>query len=151
MALPQPLRWTSLPFLNFHGPSHGKSAHSISIPYSPRLHFLRRGQSSCLSRPGWVEIRTRNFRGVGAVRQYPVRIQAAYISPPAADPHIELESSEKALANNGIEGAKTVPIRWSHIGALVFRHKLRVALSAFALVASTACTLTMPIFSGRFF
>lgn len=151
MALPQPLRWTSLPFLNFHGPSRGKSAHAISIPYSPRLHFLRRGQSSCLSRPGWVEIRTRNFRGVGAVRQYPVRIQAAYISPPAADPHIELESSEKALANNGIEGAKTVPIRWSHIGALVFRHKLRVALSAFALVASTACTLTMPIFSGRFF
>lgn len=114
------------------------------MPSSTKLRSLSRRKSS-------VEIRTRSFRGVGGVGEYRIRVQAAYISPPAADPHFELESSKTALTNIGIEGSKTVPIRWSLIGALVFRHKLRVALSAFALVASTACTLTMPIFTGRFF
>lgn len=151
MASPLPLPWSSLPFRNFYGPSRGKSAHAISIPSSTKLRSLRRRQSSFPSRPGSVEIRTRSFRGVGGVGEYRIHVQAAYISPPAVDPHFELESSKTALTNNGIEGAKTVPIRWSLIGALVFRHKLRVALSAFALVGSTACTLTMPIFTGRFF
>lgn len=42
-------------------------------------------------------------------------------------------------------------ISWGLLWSLLSEHKLRLAVSALTLVGCTTCTLSMPIFSGRFF
>ncbi|XP_023914965.2 ABC transporter B family member 28 [Quercus suber] len=81
-------------------------------------------------------------------------ISFAYVSAPASDPSVSepdpridgsgpLTEKDRAPAPN--------PISWGLLWTLLSRHKLRLAISAFALVGCTTCTLSMPIFSGRFF
>ncbi|KAJ6676175.1 ATP-BINDING CASSETTE SUB-FAMILY B [Salix viminalis] len=42
-------------------------------------------------------------------------------------------------------------ISWSLLWSLLAKHKVRLVVCAFTLVGCTSCTLSMPIFSGRFF
>lgn len=42
-------------------------------------------------------------------------------------------------------------ISWSLLWSLLAKHKVRLVLCAFTLAGCTSCTLSMPIFSGRFF
>ncbi|KAH9318642.1 hypothetical protein KI387_020411 [Taxus chinensis] len=77
---------------------------------------------------------------------------AAYISPPAdiVEAHDTRDNDGDNDNGNGI-AEPAVPISWSVIGKLLLAHKLGLALSVLALFASTACTLSMPIFSGKLF
>ncbi|EXC11886.1 ABC transporter B family member 28 [Morus notabilis] len=72
----------------------------------------------------------------------------AYVSGPASDPIIsepdpKIDSDSNPPPPSVISGA----LLWR----LLLKHKLRLALSALTLVGCTTCTLSMPIFSGRFF
>lgn len=50
------------------------------------------------------------------------------------------------------EVARPAPaVSWGVILPLLLRHKLRILVAVLALIGGTACTLSMPIFSGRFF
>lgn len=42
-------------------------------------------------------------------------------------------------------------ISWGLLWSLLAKHKVRLVVCAFTLVGCTSCTLSMPIFSGRFF
>ncbi|KAF8379407.1 hypothetical protein HHK36_028842 [Tetracentron sinense] len=77
---------------------------------------------------------------------------AAYISGPASDPII-CDSDPKVDDSNSPTTASPSPIAisWGLVWSLLLQHKLRLAISIAALVGCSTCTLSMPIFSGRFF
>ncbi|MCO5581757.1 hypothetical protein L7F22_035645 [Adiantum nelumboides] len=80
--------------------------------------------------------------------------RAAYISAPAADPNsLYYSNSGNGHSEFFDEELKrpTEVITWKLIGRLLLEEKLRLALSALALVGCSSCTLSMPVFSGRFF
>ncbi|KAM2384454.1 hypothetical protein ACFXTH_041889 [Malus domestica] len=73
----------------------------------------------------------------------------AYVSGPASDaivsePDPKLDESDAKVQPPSVIG-------WGLLWSLLLKHKLRLAVSAFALIGCSACTLSMPIFSGRFF
>ncbi|KAL4342082.1 hypothetical protein GQ457_08G036070 [Hibiscus cannabinus] len=76
-------------------------------------------------------------------------VSRAYVTGPPvvseSDPRIDdtEPDTDKAEASNLISRK----LLWS----LLARHKLRLGLSVLALIGGTTCTLSMPIFSGRFF
>ncbi|KAE8672362.1 hypothetical protein F3Y22_tig00111843pilonHSYRG00085 [Hibiscus syriacus] len=76
-------------------------------------------------------------------------VYRAYVTGPPivteSDPRIDDSEpdSDKTEASNLISRK----LLWS----LFARHKFRLCLSVLALVGGTTCTLSMPIFSGRFF
>ncbi|KAH8961884.1 hypothetical protein BDL97_05G071900 [Sphagnum fallax] len=82
--------------------------------------------------------------------------RAAYISAPA-DPQFlrgpdedEIKTELLGVLPVATRGPKPI-ITWGLVGSLLWRQKVRLGLALMALVASTACTLTMPLFSGKFF
>ncbi|CAM8906015.1 unnamed protein product [Rhodiola kirilowii] len=77
-------------------------------------------------------------------------IPKAYISAPGSDA-IVTESEPKASASEEGTSELQNAVSWGLLWSLIGRHKLRLAISGFSLVGCTACTLSMPIFSGRFF
>ncbi|CAL5080085.1 unnamed protein product [Urochloa decumbens] len=79
----------------------------------------------------------------------------AYISAPAP-------GSEAAYAPPSLDAAAAAAdvaaaisssdaVTWSGVWALLSRHRARLAVCVAALLACTTCTLSMPLFSGRFF
>ncbi|KAJ8633653.1 hypothetical protein MRB53_026989 [Persea americana] len=83
-------------------------------------------------------------------------IRAAYISAPASDPNISGIDEEEDPDGHQSRSQTTmvdssIPISWGYLWSLLMKHKLRLAASIVALVGCTSCTLSMPIFSGRFF
>lgn len=79
--------------------------------------------------------------------------RAAYISAPA-DPQFlrgpdedEIKTELLGVLPVATRGPKPI-ITWGLVGSLLWRQKVRLGLALMALVASTACTLTMPLFSG---
>ncbi|KAL0698351.1 hypothetical protein Bca4012_054473 [Brassica carinata] len=58
-----------------------------------------------------------------------------------------------------IDGSKSEPekeeskdlIKWGLVWSLMSKHKLRLAVCLLTLVGCSTCTLSMPVFSGRFF
>ncbi|BBN69791.1 non-intrinsic ABC protein 8 [Prunus dulcis] len=50
----------------------------------------------------------------------------------------------------GLQGPVPSVISWGLLLSLLLKHKLRLAISAFALIGCSACTLSMPIFSVIF-
>ncbi|KAJ4849453.1 ABC transporter B member 28 [Turnera subulata] len=80
-------------------------------------------------------------------------IPSAYVSGPASDP-IFCEPDRKIDQQEPQTEEKPPPpklITWGLLGSLLLRHKARLGLAALTLVGCTSCTLSMPIFSGRFF
>ncbi|RDY10753.1 ABC transporter B family member 28 [Mucuna pruriens] len=74
----------------------------------------------------------------------------AYVTAPVSDPNFG--DSDPKL--DGLDPEKAKPrnvITWSLLCTLLMKHKLRLALAVATLVACSTCTLSMPIFSGRFF
>uniref|UniRef100_A0A2N9FUK4 ABC transporter domain-containing protein n=1 Tax=Fagus sylvatica TaxID=28930 RepID=A0A2N9FUK4_FAGSY len=81
-------------------------------------------------------------------------ISFAYVSAPASDPTISDPDPRIDGSDSVTENARSPTlsaVSWGLLWSLLGRHKLRLAISAFALVGCTTCTLSMPIFSGRFF
>ncbi|RHN51880.1 putative peptide-transporting ATPase [Medicago truncatula] len=74
----------------------------------------------------------------------------AYISGPASDPNVA-EPDPKVDGLQQEEAVIPKVVTWELLGLLLFKHKFRIALCVASLFACTACTLSMPIFSGRFF
>lgn len=74
----------------------------------------------------------------------------AYVTGPASDPNI----SEPDPKLHGSLQEKIEPpsvITWELLSMLLTKHKLRLALCVASLFSCTACTLSMPIFSGNFY
>ncbi|XP_037457960.1 ABC transporter B family member 28-like [Triticum dicoccoides] len=78
----------------------------------------------------------------------------AYISAPAPGPDAYQPPSfdaAEAAADVAAAISSTDAITWAGVWALLSQHKARLAISLAALLACTTCTLSMPLFSGRFF
>lgn len=74
----------------------------------------------------------------------------AYISGPASDPNVA-EPDPKVDGLQQEEAVIPKVVTWELLGLLLFKHKFRIALCVASLFACTACTLSMPIFSGNFY
>lgn len=82
-----------------------------------------------------------------------MRPPSAYVSGPASDPIIT-EPDPKVESSNDAHDETVEPpsaISSSLLWSLLMRYKLRLAVSAVTLIGCSACTLSMPLFSGRFF
>ncbi|GAV61824.1 ABC_tran domain-containing protein/ABC_membrane domain-containing protein [Cephalotus follicularis] len=84
------------------------------------------------------------------------KIVAAYVSGPASDPIVsESYPKIKETVSRRDEEEEAVKSRklisWRLLWSLLVKHKLRLGVSVLALVGCTTCTLSMPIYSGRFF
>ncbi|KAL9375878.1 hypothetical protein Peur_032757 [Populus x canadensis] len=82
-------------------------------------------------------------------------ITSAYVTGPASDP-IVTEPDHKLDPTNDDSSVtekvqSTELISWGLVWSLLAKHKVRLVVCAFTLVGCTSCTLSMPIFSGRFF
>ncbi|EEF51451.1 ABC transporter B family member 28 [Ricinus communis] len=77
-------------------------------------------------------------------------IPCAYVSgpPTVGEPEPKVKASD-ATSEKVQESPKV--ISWGLLWSLLLNHKLRLAVCAMSLVACTTCTLSQPIFSGRFF
>ncbi|KAK7364287.1 hypothetical protein VNO80_12827 [Phaseolus coccineus] len=74
----------------------------------------------------------------------------AYVTAPASDHNFG--DPDPKLVGLGSENAKPQNvITWSLLCTLLMNHKLRLALMVATLFACSTCTLSMPLFSGRFF
>ncbi|PON57833.1 ATP-binding cassette containing protein [Trema orientale] len=84
--------------------------------------------------------------------RFPRTTAFAYVSGPASDP-IVAEPDPKIDDSDSSKPKQPSPsvVTWELLLRLLLKHKLRLALSLVALVGCTTCTLSMPIFSGRFF
>ncbi|XP_016204181.2 ABC transporter B family member 28 [Arachis ipaensis] len=76
---------------------------------------------------------------------------SAYVTGPGSDP-IFAEQGPK-IDGSGQDKPNTPPkvISWGLLWMLLMKHKLRLILSLATLIACSTCTLSVPIFSGRFF
>ncbi|XP_065870480.1 ABC transporter B family member 28 [Euphorbia lathyris] len=76
-------------------------------------------------------------------------ISCAYVSgaPPVTDPDPKVDASEAASEKPQSPKLISSGLLWS----LLLKHKLRIGALVLTLVGCTTCTLSMPIFSGRFF
>lgn len=71
----------------------------------------------------------------------------AYVSGPASDPIVSEPDPKFDEPDSKVQSPSV--ISWGLLWSLLLKHKLRLAISAFALVGCSACTLSMPIFSGK--
>ncbi|KAJ8752830.1 hypothetical protein K2173_008565 [Erythroxylum novogranatense] len=80
-------------------------------------------------------------------------ISCVYVTGPASDPIVSEPDPKVDASDDRDETVRSPPkaINWDLLCSLLFAHKLRLAISALSLVCCTTCTLSMPIFSGRFF
>lgn len=131
-TLPLPLRshLTRLKPPISHAPRalacHVKLSHSHSNPFPP--FSLLRSRSKGVVRP-----------------------PSAYVSGPASDPIIT-EPDPKVESSNDAHDETVEPpsaISSSLLWSLLMRYKLRLAVSAVTLIGCSACTLSMPLFSGK--
>ncbi|KAK1262729.1 ABC transporter B family member 28 [Acorus gramineus] len=77
---------------------------------------------------------------------------SAYISAPAFDADVdEAKTIDPAASPDAVSHRPITAISWGLIWALLMRHNLRIAAAFVSLIGCTVCTLSMPIFSGRFF
>ncbi|KAG6528189.1 hypothetical protein ZIOFF_010339 [Zingiber officinale] len=108
----------------------GRFSSTILFPGSPRLSLRLTSRT--------VDARRRSGRGA----------RAAYVSAPSAD----FESvSKRESSSDDFSPASPAALSWGVIWSLITRHKLRMAAACGSLIGGTACTLAMPIFSGKFF
>ncbi|GMH18415.1 hypothetical protein Nepgr_020256 [Nepenthes gracilis] len=75
---------------------------------------------------------------------------SAYVSGPASEP-IATEPNRNFADSLSENVESKNAITWRLLWSLLSKHKLRLAVSVFTLTGCSACTLSMPIFSGRFF
>ncbi|KAF8692671.1 hypothetical protein HU200_039499 [Digitaria exilis] len=89
-------------------------------------------------------------RGLHLARPSPPR---AYISAPAPGPEAAYAppSLDAAAAAADVAAAisSSDAVTWAGVWALLSRHRARIAVCLAALLACSACTLSMPLFSGE--
>lgn len=117
-----------------HKPIHSLSLSLSRVPIRP-LQFQFKPKPLSLSRSRFLLSQS---------------LPRAYITGPASDPNV----AEPDLKVDGLQQEEAVipkVVTWELLVLLLFKHKFRIALCVASLFACTACTLSMPIFSGRFF
>ncbi|KAH7537967.1 hypothetical protein FEM48_Zijuj03G0149200 [Ziziphus jujuba var. spinosa] len=75
----------------------------------------------------------------------------AYVSGPASDPNVCDEDPNFEGSDSKAQLSSPSAVSWGLLWRLLMKYKLRLALSALTLIGCTTCTLSMPLFSGRFF
>ncbi|KAJ6688704.1 ABC TRANSPORTER B FAMILY MEMBER 28 [Salix koriyanagi] len=134
-----PLLLQTLPTRSLTLSLHAPSKFKLKLPPSPSPRLRH-------SRP-FPPIRKRHWTATA--------ITSAYVTGPASDP-IVTEPDHK-LDSTDDESSLTEKVQppelisWSLLWSLLAKHKVRLVVCAFTLVGCTSCTLSMPIFSGRFF
>ncbi|KAK2653752.1 hypothetical protein Ddye_013608 [Dipteronia dyeriana] len=135
----------SLPLLLRTNPTRLPSPrpHALRLPLSLSLTFFSPLRQSC-SFPPIRLTKSRTKRTVSC----------AYVTGPASDPIIsdpvpKLDDSDSP--NQETQSPPPSLIGWGLLWSLMSKHKLRLGFSILALAGATTCTLSMPIFSGRFF
>ncbi|KAI9161620.1 hypothetical protein LWI28_019124 [Acer negundo] len=81
-------------------------------------------------------------------------VSCAYVTGPASDPIISdpvPKFDDSDSSNQETQSPPPSLIGWGLLWSLMLKHKLRLGFSILALAGATTCTLSMPIFSGRFF
>ncbi|KAH7557569.1 hypothetical protein JRO89_XS11G0181900 [Xanthoceras sorbifolium] len=118
-------------------PHHALSKHTLSL-FVPPSH-----RQSCSFPP----IRRTKFLSKRTVSY-------AYVTGPASDPIVSEPGPKLDDSDSPSEKIQSPPpnlIGWGLLWSLLLEHKLRLGFSILALAGATTCTLSMPIFSGRFF
>ncbi|XP_058779253.1 ABC transporter B family member 28 isoform X1 [Vicia villosa] len=136
MASVKPLCHYHLPLSSSSSSFPVQKTHSLSLSFSPRfLNRPIRFQSKSLSPP--------------RIRLLPQPLHA-YVTGPASDPNIT-DTDPKLDGLRQEDSPTPRVVTWDLLSMLLMKHKLRLALCVGSLFACTTCTLSMPIFSGRFF
>ncbi|KAL3524231.1 hypothetical protein ACH5RR_017065 [Cinchona calisaya] len=128
------------PLLNLKTPRNYCSTHRTPTKLTDRYQFLH--------------IQNLSFRLGGYSRN--LTTSSAYVSGPAFDAIVSENNEFKVEDGSSSELLRTEEepayvISWGLLWKLVSRHKLRLAVSILTLVGCTTCTLSMPLYSGRFF
>ncbi|CAL5185113.1 unnamed protein product [Lathyrus oleraceus] len=131
------------PLCHFHLPLSSSSSffrirkptHSLSL--SPRL----------LNRP--IQFQSKTLSPPHRIHLLPQPLHA-YVTGPASDPNIA-DTDPKLDGLRQEDSPTPRVVTWELLSMLLMKHKFRLALCVASLFACTTCTLSMPIFSGRFF
>uniref|UniRef100_A0A453SGB0 ABC transmembrane type-1 domain-containing protein n=1 Tax=Aegilops tauschii subsp. strangulata TaxID=200361 RepID=A0A453SGB0_AEGTS len=145
------------------GEAMALSSWSMRLPYSPSRPTLNPRRSRLLFSPSVPILNPRPSRlpatshVADSGRRRCLRLGRpphAYISAPAPGPDAYQSPSfdaAEAAADVAAAISSTDAITWAGVWALLSQHKARLAISLAALLACTTSTLSMPLFSGRFF
>ncbi|KAL9237275.1 hypothetical protein vseg_011847 [Gypsophila vaccaria] len=90
-------------------------------------------------------------RNLAAARPLILRPASAYVAGPAADYAGAEQEDPKVDGFRGETGQAKNAISWEMMWRLLGEHRWRICVCFGALVGGTFCTLSMPLFSGRFF
>ncbi|KAL7183877.1 hypothetical protein ACSBR2_026117 [Camellia fascicularis] len=80
-------------------------------------------------------------------------VSFAYTAGPPTDPIVTENDPKVDVSSSSGESVESPrnAISWGLLSSLLSQHKLRIAVSIFTLVGCTTCTLSMPLYSGKFF
>ncbi|GMP70092.1 hypothetical protein CsSME_00029100 [Camellia sinensis var. sinensis] len=80
-------------------------------------------------------------------------VSFAYTAGPPTDPIVTENDPKVDVSSSRGESVESPrnAISWGLLSSLLSQHKLRIAVSIFTLVGCTTCTLSMPLYSGKFF
>ncbi|KAI8008693.1 ABC transporter B family member 28 [Camellia lanceoleosa] len=80
-------------------------------------------------------------------------VSFAYTAGPPTDPIVTENDPKVDVSSSRGESVESPrnAISWGLLSSLLSHHKLRIAVSIFTLVGCTTCTLSMPLYSGKFF
>ncbi|KAK9665562.1 hypothetical protein RND81_14G119900 [Saponaria officinalis] len=134
LTLSHSLSFTSSPFTTISRQPRRLPPISLTSPYLTRNLSRRTAAARPLFQP----------------KPPPPSTAAAYVSGPASD-YAATDPDPKVDGFRSDVGEAKNAIGWGIMWRLLLEHKWRIALCFGALFGGTCCTLSMPIFSGRFF
>ncbi|XP_057952558.1 ABC transporter B family member 28 [Malania oleifera] len=133
------------------------ASRALTIPLSPlpSLHRFKSHNNRSLSPTAVAPVlslrRTVEFPPFSRRRSVDTgAVCFAYVTGPPADPIVG-DRVEHSISVGDDADRSPSTVNWGLLWSLLVRHKLRLAVSVAALVGCTTCTLSMPLFSGRFF
>lgn len=78
-------------------------------------------------------------------------VSSAYVTGPPSGPLTEHADSEVEVSRLKDIEDLSKPLSWRLLWSLLICHKLRVSVAFISLIGATCCTLSMPLYSGKFF
>ncbi|KAG5558493.1 hypothetical protein RHGRI_008436 [Rhododendron griersonianum] len=117
--------------------------HLLSLSSTTRSSLLPPRRSSSVLSPPYRPPRRRSSHSTCL----------AYVTGPPSDPIVADNDPKLNVSSSDTESTQSPPsvISWGLLSSLLLQHKLRLAVSVSTLVGCTACTLSMPLYSGKFF
>ncbi|KAI8564727.1 hypothetical protein RHMOL_Rhmol03G0204200 [Rhododendron molle] len=117
--------------------------HLLSLSSTTRFSLLPLRRSSSVLSPPYRPPRRRSSHSTCL----------AYVTGPPSDPIVADNGPKLNVSSSDSESTQSPPsvISWGLLSSLLLQHKLRLAVSVVTLVGCTACTLSMPLYSGKFF